>query len=343
LYVLVILAGLTAACSSVRSSAQDIQGVRDEPVTFRTAGATLSGTLFLPAGGDRHPAVVLFHGSGPQPRNSFMAHWFAEHGVAALTYDKRGVNASTGDFRTVAFTDLATDGLAAVALLKARHDIDARKIGVWGLSQGGWLGPLAASQSKDVAFVIAVSGPGVSPGEQMIFYYGSQLRERGFSDGEVNEAGEMRRQLWHLLSTGDGYGAAGRAVDHARSRPWFAAVNEQSDGLLSRPTKALLDDPALRGRLWYRSEVNYDPRIALRALSVPALFIFGDKDVVVPVEPSVAIIRQTLTDAGHRSFSIVVFPGADHGMFVTAAEGGRTLVPGYLDAIENWLQKTLRY
>src|SRR5262245_8231670 len=99
LYVLVILAGLVAACSSVRSSTEDIQAVRDEPVTFLGAGATLSGTLFLPAGRDLHPAVVLFHGSGPEPRNSFMAHWFAEHGVAALAYDKRGVNGSTGDFR----------------------------------------------------------------------------------------------------------------------------------------------------------------------------------------------------------------------------------------------------
>ncbi len=90
-----------------------------------------------------------------------MGHWFAEHGVAALAYDKRGVNESTRDFRRVAFTDLAPDGLAAVAVLRARADIDPGRIGVWGLSQGGWLGPLAASQSKDVAFVIAVSGPGV--------------------------------------------------------------------------------------------------------------------------------------------------------------------------------------
>ena len=338
----VVVAAVSTGCSNVRSSfVPEVRGVRDESVTFPSGGATLSGTLFLPAGGDRHPAVVLFHGSGPQPRNPFMARWFAEHGVAALTYDKRGVGASTGDFRTVAFTDLAADGLAAVALLKARPDVDSKRIGVWGLSQGGWLGPLAASQSKDIAFVIAVSGPGVSPGEQMIFYYGNLLRERGFSDGDVTEAGEMRRQLWHLFSTGDGYDAARRALDDARSRPWFAAVNEQSDGILSRPTKALLNDPALRSRQWYRSEVNYDPRIALRALSVPALFIFGDRDALVPVEPSVAIIRQTLTDAGHRAFSIVVFPGADHGMFVTAAEGGRTLAPGYLDAIEGWLRTTL--
>lgn len=342
LYALVVVTGVVVGCSKAQSSqAADIRSVRDEPVTFRSAGAALSGTLFLPASGDRHPAVVLFHGSGPQPRISFMAHWFAEHGVAALTYDKRGVGASTGDFRTVPFTDLAADGLSAIAVLKARRDIDSSRIGVWGLSQGGWLGPLAASQSKDIAFVIAVSGPGMSPGEQMIFYYGNQLRARGFSDREVEDAGAMRRKLWHLFSTNDGYDAAQIALDRARSQRWFSAVDEQSDGLLSRPTKVLLNDPAIRARLWFRSEVNYDPRIALRALTVPALFVFGDKDALVPVEPSVAIIRQTLTDAGHHAFSIVVFPGADHGIQMTSAAAGGVFAAGYLDTIDAWLRKTL--
>lgn len=83
------------------------------------------------------------------------------------------------------------------------------------------------------------------------------------------------------------------------------------------------------------------PRIALRALKVLSLFIFGDKDTLVPVDPSVAIIRGTLTQAGHHAFKIVVFPGADHGIFVSSADGGRAPAPGYLDTIEAWLSKTL--
>jgi len=269
-----------------------------------------------------------------------MGRWFAGHGVAALAYDKRGVNESTGDFKAVAFTDLSGDGLAAVALLKARADINPKQIGVWGLSQGGWLGPLAASQSNDVAFVVAVSGPGVSPGEQMIFYYGNQLRARGFGGRDVDEAGDLRRKVWHFLSTGEGYDGARSALDRARSQRWFDALNEQSDGLFGRPTNALLNDPTLRDRPWYRLEVNYDPTVALRSLAVPALFIFGEKDALVPVERSVAIIRRTLTNAGHRAFSIVVFPGADHRISVSS-DGGRILAPGYLDTIENWLRRTL--
>jgi dienelactone hydrolase len=107
-----------------------------------------------------------------------MARWFATEGVTAFAYDKRGVGESGGDFRTVPFMDLCDDGLAAIAYLKSRDEIDPKRIGVWGLSQGGWLGPLAASRSADVSYVIAVSGPGVSPGEQMIVYYANELRSR---------------------------------------------------------------------------------------------------------------------------------------------------------------------
>jgi dienelactone hydrolase len=342
--VMALVAGtaLLGGCERVGSPPVSEAPARDEPVIVRNGEVTLSGTVFLPAGHGRRPGVVLFHGSGPEPRNEFMGRWFAEHGVAALTYDKRGVGASTGDFRTVPFTDLAGDGLAAVALLKARADVDPKRIGVWGLSQGGWLGPLAASESRDVAFVIAVSGPGVSPGEQMVFYYGAELRAQGFNDSAVAEASDARRKAWHFLSTGEDYAGALHALEGARSRPWFTAAAGQEDGLFSRPADALLNDPAVRARVWFRHEVDYDPKVALRTLSVPALFIFGEKDTVVPVDTSVAIIRDTLTTSGHHGFSIIVFPGADHGLSITSADGRQTLAAGYLDAIDEWLRTTLR-
>src|SRR5208282_3620575 len=104
---------------------------REEQVRFRNGEVTLGGTLFLPAGSKPRAAVVIFHGSGPQARDSFMGHWFAEQGIACLTYDKRGVGESTGDFQKVAFPTLVDDGLAAISFLKARADIDAHRIGVW--------------------------------------------------------------------------------------------------------------------------------------------------------------------------------------------------------------------
>ena len=138
----------------------------------------------------------------PRPDLFPSARWFAAEGIAALAYDKRGVGESGGDFRKVPFMELCDDGLGAIMYLKSRNEIDAKRIGVWGLSQGGWLGPLAASRSADVAFVIAVSGPGVSPGEQMIVYYGNELREQGVDEGDVREASIVRRDIWSYMSSG---------------------------------------------------------------------------------------------------------------------------------------------
>ena len=313
--------------------------VREEQAHFRNGDIELAGTLFLPAGTRARPAVVIFHGSGPEARNEFMGRWFAEQGVTALTYDKRGVGESAGDFRVVPFMDLAGDGLAGIAYLKGRAEIDATRIGVWGLSQGGWLGPLAASQSKDVAFVIAVSGPGVSPGEQMIFYYGNQLRDAGIPEEQVTEASNLRRRVWRYLSTGQEYEEARKALEQGQSRPWFAALKEQRDGLFHKSPAAILQDKALRAGQWFRMELNYDPRVALRRLKVPALFLFGDQDELVPVARSVAIIRQTLEESGHRDFTIQIFPGADHGLHVQAAGGRPQFAAGYLEVMRDWLHK----
>jgi dienelactone hydrolase len=310
--------------------------IRKQQVHFRNGDITLAGTLFLPAGSRVHPAVVLFHGSGPEPRNTFMGRWFAEQGIAALTYDKRGVGESTGDFKTVPFQTLVDDGLAAIAFLKARADIESNRIGVWGLSQGGWLGPLAASRSKDVAFVIAVSGPGVSPGEQMIFYYGTQLRDQGVPAQQVAEASDLRRKVWRYLSTGEGYDEASTALQQAQSQPWFAAIKEQPDGLFAKsPASKILDDPAIRAQQWFKFEIDYDPRSALRKLTVPALFLFGGQDELVPVQRSADIIRQTLTESGHRDFTIKTFPDADHNIRLRTPDG-RPFAPGYLDTMREW-------
>jgi hypothetical protein len=259
-------------------------------------------------------------------------------GVAALAYDKRGVGQSTGDFRKIAFQGLVEDGLSGIAFLKARNDIDARHIGVWGLSQGGWLGPLAASRSSDVAFVIAVSGPGVTPGEQMIFYYASELRAKGFSDADIEEASALRRQVWIYLATGAGYEAAKSKIQRAKAKRWYTGLCSQQDDLIG----SFDDARRIRSNNWYKTEMNYDPVATLRKLKVPALFLFGSDDQLVPVPKSAEVIRQTLTGIGHNDFAIKIFPGADHGLRLHDATGSIRLAPGYEETMKEWVLKRVR-
>jgi uncharacterized protein len=315
----------------------------EEAVHFVSGNITLAGTLVLPNGTQWHPAVVFFHGSGPQERDLFMARWFAAEGIAAFAYDKRGVGESGGNFRTVPFTDLCDDGLAAIAYLKSRNDIDPKRIGVWGLSQGGWLGPLAASRSADVSFVIAVSGPGVSPGEQMIVYYANELRARGVAENDIQEASALRREIYGYLFSGKGYEKAKADLNQARTKPWYNETKTQHDALFARLQKPSelteRDNPNI---IRFAREMHYDPVPALQALRVPALFLFGDQDQLIPVEKSVEVIRRILTQSGHSDFTIRVFPNVDHGMHLITKGTEGTIDPEYLATMRTWLAAHVR-
>jgi dienelactone hydrolase len=321
----------------------DERGAREEAVHFVSGKVTLAGTLVLPQGSRRHPAVVLFHGSGPQERDLFTARWFADQGVAALAYDKRGVGESSGDFRAVPFMELCDDGLAGIAFLKSRKEIDAKRIGVWGLSQGGWLGPLAASRSTDVAFVIAVSGPGVSPGEQMIVYYANELRAQGVPESDVREASAVRRDIWSYMSNGNGYEKVKAELEQARTKGWFGKAKvQQDDSFGTLPAPAEWSKQPAHSTQWFTKEAVYDPVLALRALKVPALFLFGDQDQLIPVKESIAVINRVLAEDGHHDFTIREFPNDDHGMRLTTGEASGEIDPEYLKTMQGWLATHVR-
>jgi dienelactone hydrolase len=332
-----------AACGQRGAALSESGNASEEAVHFTSGEITLSGTLMLPEGSRQHPAVVLFHGSGPQGRDLFMAHWFADQGIAALAYDKRGVGESGGNFRAVPFMDLCDDGLAAIQYLKTRKEIDAKRIGVWGLSQGGWLGPLAASRSADVAFVIAVSGPGVSPGEQMIVYYANELRAQGMSEHDVQEVSGVRRDVWKYLSSGAGYEKTRTELEQARKKSWYGQAKAQEDdsfGPLQTPAE--LSKPNHPGFNWYQHEMNYDPVPTLRAVQVPGLFLYGDRDQLIPVAESVAVIRRVLAEDSHHDFTIREFPNDDHGMRLTTGEASGEIDPEYLKTMREWLASHVR-
>lgn len=150
-----------------------------EHLTLPSRGASLRAVLQRPNGPGRFPAVVLVHGSGRLTAED-VSRWSARRlldlGVAVMAYDKRGVGASTGEYTGIGpansdqmFGLLADDALAAVAALRSHANIDRARIGLFGNSQGGWIAPLAASRSRDVAFLISLSGPVSTVGEENEF------------------------------------------------------------------------------------------------------------------------------------------------------------------------------
>ncbi|QKV81492.1 S9 family peptidase [Amycolatopsis sp. Hca4] len=169
--------------------------VTNDEVSFRNGGVTLHGTVVAPPGGTKLPGLVMVHGSGAHSRDDYrdQAEAFARQGIATLIYDKRTEGYSQFER---SYATLADDALAAVSALRKRSDVDPARVGVWGLSEGGWVAPLAASRSPDVAFVVTLGANGVEPARQQSWAVENQLRRLGMTGSIVPMASStMLRQL----------------------------------------------------------------------------------------------------------------------------------------------------
>src|SRR3546814_20582608 len=100
-------------------------------------------------------------------------------GIAVLTYDRRGSGQSGGSLKDSDYAMLADDAIAAVQMLKADARIDTKRIGIWGLSQGGWLSLLAAARNSDVRFGVSISAQVVTPEVPLMFRYDNDMAQHG--------------------------------------------------------------------------------------------------------------------------------------------------------------------
>lgn len=144
-------------------------------VSFESHGVTLAGTLVLPEAEPVRAAVVYVHGSGKQTRNIALAERFARAGIAALVYDKRGAGASGGEYeggQSVSEQNislLADDAVAAFDALARDPAVAGRAAGFAGISQAGWIVPIAARRASRAKFLVLWSGPVCKVSEEDIY------------------------------------------------------------------------------------------------------------------------------------------------------------------------------
>ena len=181
--------------------------VSTEEITFVSRGTELVGTLHLPPGPGPHPIMVGAHGSGHVDRRDLyqneVARYFAPRGLGFFMFDKRGVGASKGKYRgsySSSMVTYAVDVLAAVEHVATHPKVDADRIGLWGMSQAGWVIPIAASMEKEkIAFTIIVSGPTVSILEENLY---SDLTGQTQGRPTTMSRDEIRRHMAEAESKG---------------------------------------------------------------------------------------------------------------------------------------------
>ena len=195
LVAIILVLGIALTFSLITDSAG-----ADRPqvgrVEFQNDDIQLAGNLWIPAGKGPFPAIVIVHGAGKISTRDYdyISFFFVHQGFVTLTYDKRGVGESGGSYSRVSvensqavLKDLADDVLAGIDFLKANDMVDSNRIGLFGISQAGWIAPLVASQSSDVAFIALYSGPVCTVGQEIYYSQMTGDDPGGKADGNSLE------------------------------------------------------------------------------------------------------------------------------------------------------------
>lgn len=313
---------------------------------------TLAGTLTLPKEKGPFPAVILITGSGAQDRDeSLLGHkpflvlsdYLTRRGIAVLRVDDRGIGGSTGKTMKSTTADFAEDVLAGVAYLKSRKEISKKKIGLVGHSEGGVVAPLAATMSKDVAFIVMMAGTGMT-GEEII-----QLQTEKISrvNGETEESIQFALKL-----NAAAISVAKLKLDSAEERRQLRTAIEEYAATVPDSIKAMMKNPIeefeAESRMffspWAKFFLTHDPRPVLKKVRCPVLAINGEKDLQVPAKENLTEIENALKNGGNKKYTIKTMAGLNH-LFQHSETGSpmeygkieETMAPGALKEIGDWI------
>lgn len=294
--------------------------MRERQLSVSTGMGELRAFAYYPEAGGLLPGLVLVDGAG----DSVADEWgeqpatFGGCGAVVLTHDKPGCGGSPGDWHDQTLADRADDSLAALEVLRGQPGVDPDRVGLLGISQGGWVSYLAASQAPSaVRQVVTISGPGVSPLEQERYRLATDV------DGDEDALAWIDERA-RMLVAGEAPASILARQRAFEDRPWYGPVSEYYTA----------EDMA-----FYALNIGFDPVTVFPDVRCPVFAAYGGADASVPVRPSVAVLNELLP--GDSRHAIAVFPDADHGLMPAGCD--RTLpyaeriAPGFLPMLTAWL------
>jgi len=319
---------------------------KEEQVTFASGDgkSTLAGTLTLPPGTGPFAAAVLVSGSGPNDRDEtieghkpflVIADFLTRKGIAVLRYDKRGIAQSTGDYAGASINDFAQDAQSAVTYLKSRSEVDAKRLGIIGHSEGGILAALVASRSNDANWLILLATPATT-GEGTLLRQSELIaRAGGLAEASITRSLEIDRKA---------YSAVRQEKDSAALQKRLELLVAQSGLGAAMPPAALQAQLKVMSTPWFRQFLDLDPGPLIEKIRCPVLALNGDRDLQVDASENVPLLRKAYEAAGNQDFTVVEVAGVNH-LFQKAQSGSpalygaieETIAPEVLDSIASWV------
>lgn len=323
-----------------------------EDVKFPAEGGkiALAGTLTLPEDGKKFPVAILISGSGPQNRDEeFMTHkpflvladYLTKSGIAVLRYDDRGFGQSTGSHGSATSADFANDVRAAIAYLETRKEIDKKRIGLIGHSEGGLIAPIVATDTE-VAFMVLLAAPGVSGSQILLQQVASITRLQGEDEESVQKQLKISREVLELFN------------QYGENESFETMLREYLKGAISGTgiiPEGMTEEEFIQmqvsqfRRPWMRYFLKYDPVSSLKRVKCPVLALNGSKDVQVSSQ-NISIIERAIRQGGNNNITVREFANMNH-LFQTCKTGAmdeyatidQTIDPIVLAEIAGWIIK----
>ena len=322
----------------------------------------LAATLTYPDKGGPFPAAILITGSGVQDRDetlfghkpfAVIADYLTRRGYAVLRVDDRTAGLSTGDLANATSADFAGDVIAGMTWLKTRRDIDYKKIGLIGHSEGALIAPIVAARNKDIAFIISLAGP-LDGYATMMYQTVRPLRDFKASGQYISYAATREKILLENVKTAVDSISFLNGVDSAYRR-YYDAIPDSSRHQYSFATTP----DAFRAGLapmartlvspWWKFFLAYNANAYYSRVKCPVLLLGGDRDIQVPNATDMPVIADILNDHHNTKVGYHLLPGLNH-LFqhchsCTVPEYGQlqeTFSPEVLDIMATWLDKITR-
>jgi len=327
---------------------------KTEDVKFenKKAGIKLAGTLTIPNGNGKYPAVVLVTGSGAQDRNEeilghkpfwVIADYLTKNGYAVLRYDDRGFAQSEGDFTTATSYDFATDAEAAVNFISSQKNIDKSKIGILGHSEGGMIAQIVAANNKNIDFIISLAGPGIEIDKLMLIQKYSVEKGMGVSEEILNANQKTFGDIYKIIKKDISNDEAEAEIKELIKQ----AIKDNPDYYNNVSEKDMESLTDIAHSNWFREFIKYNPASNLEKIKIKVLALNGEKDVQVTYKENLDGWKKGL--AHNKKATFKSYPNLNH-LFQKTETGlpneygtiETTIEPYVLEDILNWLNKNVK-
>ncbi len=277
----------------------------------------------------------------------YLRQFFTQLGLTTLVWDKKGCGKSEGVYEHhQSVTSSAEEAIAAIEEYKQKKLPGSERIGLWGISRGGWICPLIIDNYKSIAFWISVSGTDAF--DTFRYMVESNLRIEGRKEDDITVLmKEFDHYMYTLRNGGESYDQFVHSTQKLFSDPFYTSLGQ----------KRVSESEFNAAPEYYKkSSDQFDKKNGLyifipgfenilRKIECPVLAVFGEKDSQVNWRSTKALYESSIGKNHKASLETKVFPDCNHnimkcktgGLYENLEQSKGAPCDGYYETMQVWL------